>query len=92
MRICRIGQFVLLYVLVAVGIFFLLFAAGDESQTLQPLPVGKWLAIKLGAFAVMVLCFYLGKKLNERYKLVPYFDGGEEKETECKAQSSKRVK
>ena len=92
MRICRIWQFVLLYTLVAVGIFSLLVGGGDASQTLQPLPVGKWFAIKAGAFAIVVLCFYLGKKLNERYKLVPYFDGGEEKETECKAQSSKRVK
>lgn len=60
----KVGQYILFCVLFGIGFFAFMIVAGDDDPS-NPLPFGRWLAIKSVAMGVLVACVFTGKYLNK---------------------------
>ncbi len=60
----KVGQYILFCVLFGIGFFAFMIVAGDDDPS-NPLPIGRWMAIKSAAMAVLVACVFTGKYLNK---------------------------
>lgn len=60
----KVGQYSLFFILFGIGFFAFMILAGDDDPS-NPLPFGRWLAIKTGAMAVIAVCVFIGKFMNK---------------------------
>lgn len=60
----KVIQWTIFSTLFSVGFIALLVLAGDDDPS-NPLPFGRWLAIKSVAMGVLVACVFTGKYLNK---------------------------
>lgn len=62
----KIKQWVVLTVLFMFGFASFLVLLSEDAATEAPTPTGKFIAVKVGALAVLCLCVLVGKYLNRK--------------------------
>lgn len=63
MKCSEICKWVLFCTILTIGFIAFMVLAGEEDSN-NPLPFGTFCLNKLGALAVMMICYYIGKKLH----------------------------
>lgn len=61
-----IKQWACLSALLLVGFAAFFVLAGEEAPHEPPMPLGRYIAIKVAALAVLVLCYLAGKYLKHK--------------------------
>lgn len=56
-------KWVLFYTICTIGFIAFMVLAGEEDPC-NPMPLGTFFLYKIGALAVLAMCFFAGKKLH----------------------------